>query len=111
MKNQIDIHLLARINKAVLQYYARAEPYKTQENFEIWLRGLITAVRIHFEEQGFQKHKNAFPFMRFVLELNDIGMDEFMRSNLSPNDFIGWKNPNCDLTVPDEMNLIKSIAR
>jgi hypothetical protein len=107
MKKQIDIHLLARINKVVLEYYAQAAPHKTEENFRIWLQGLIPAVRHHFEEQGFEKHKNTLPFMRFVLELNDIGMDGHLEQHLSPNDFKAWKNPNSNLAVPDEMNLLK----
>jgi hypothetical protein len=107
MKREVDFQLLARINKVVLQYYAQAQPYKTEEDFKIWLKGLIPAVRFHFQEQGFEKHKNTLPFMRFALELNDIGMDEYLKKHLSTADYQAWTNPNQEIFVPDELNLLK----
>lgn len=106
MKNEIDIHFLARINRVILQYYALAEPYKTEDNFRTWLQTLIPAIRFHFEEQGFEKHKNSLPFMRFILELNDLGMDAFLKDELSNEDYSAWIKPDNILLVPKELNIL-----
>ena len=37
--------------------------------------------------EGLDKAKNSFPFRRYVLERHDIGMDEFLRMNLSAEDY------------------------
>ncbi|NJK95210.1 MAG: hypothetical protein HC905_10120 [Bacteroidales bacterium] len=39
---------------------------------------------------GIEKCKGVLNFKRFVLELNDSGMDEFMKNNLSQEDFQWW---------------------
>jgi hypothetical protein len=106
MKHEIDIHLLARVNKAVLSYYAQAEQFKTEINFYLWLPTLRGSIRKHFRQEGFEKSKNSLPFMRHVLELNDIGMDEHMKANLSKEDYAIWINPDSTLMVSKEMNIL-----
>ncbi len=39
------------------------------------------------EEMGLEKAKSSLPFQRYVLERHDIGMDEFLRLNLSAEDY------------------------
>ncbi len=44
--------------------------------------------------------------MRFVLELNRIGLYEHMKSNLSDDDYKKFIAPNNDLVIPKEMNIV-----
>ena len=106
MKNEIDTHLLARVNRAVLNYYAQADQFKTEINFYLWLPTLRESLREHFRQKGFEDSKNSLPFMRHVLELNDIGMDEHMKVNLSKEDYATWINPDSTRMVPKEMNIL-----
>ncbi|RIV17460.1 hypothetical protein DYU11_31910 [Fibrisoma montanum] len=39
---------------------------------------------------GLEAAKRSWPFRRYVLERNDFGMDEFMRMNLSNEDYSFW---------------------
>jgi hypothetical protein len=94
MKNDIDIDLLSRINRVVLSYYAQADRFKTEINFYLWLPSLRESLREHFRRLGFEESKNSIPFMRYVLELNDICMDEHMKVNLSQEDYATCINPD-----------------
>jgi hypothetical protein len=107
MKAEIDLGILARTNKAVLSYYAMADKYKSEEAFNSWLQSLgYSNIRLRFEELGYSRSKDAIPFMRFVLELNDHGLNDYMKNNLSVEDFEQWMNPSKDLVVPIEMNVL-----
>ncbi|WP_332369847.1 hypothetical protein [Spirosoma telluris] len=39
------------------------------------------------QKQGIDEAKRGYPFRRYVLERNDLGMDEFLKKNLSPEDY------------------------
>lgn len=109
MKKEIDLDLLAKLNKAFIEYYAKAEKFKTEENFLAWLSHLDIRhpeLRKDFERAGFEESKNAIPFMRFVLELNSIGLYEHMQHNLSCEDYKRFIAPNSDLVIPKEMNIV-----
>jgi len=105
----MDLSLIAKLNKAVIEYYGKAEEFKTPENFCKWLNHLATKHQIllkDFELAGFERSKNAIPFMRFILEANNIGLYEHMRNNLSAEDYKTFITPNSDLVIPNEMNII-----
>jgi hypothetical protein len=107
MKKEIEAGLLARINAAVLSYYQKAEKYKTEKNFRAWLQSFgYSSLRLHFEQLGFERSKSALSFMRFVLELNDHGLNRHMKANLSEDDFNQWVNPSKNMIVPKEMNIL-----
>ena len=56
--------------------------------FEEYLEGLPhEGLRRAEEERGLDEAKRSFPFRRYVLERHDMGMDEFMRLNLSQEDY------------------------
>lgn len=109
MKKEVEVGLLARINLAVLSYYRKAEEFMTEENYIDWLKSLTHESLVkHFAELGFEQGKNSIPFMRYVLELNDVGMEEHLKANLSNEDYAAWLNPNSSLMIPKEMNILKS---
>ncbi|GAB4020669.1 hypothetical protein GCM10028808_62790 [Spirosoma migulaei] len=56
--------------------------------FEEYLAGLPhDGLRRAEKEGGLDKAKNSYPFRRYVLERHDLGMDEFLRQNLSEEDY------------------------
>lgn len=56
--------------------------------FEEYLEGLPhEGMRRGERERGIDEIKRSFPFRRYVLERHDIGMDEFLRMNLSAHDY------------------------
>lgn len=38
-------------------------------------------------ERGLDEARRSFPFRRYILERHDMGMDEFLRHNLSVDDY------------------------
>lgn len=60
--------------------------------FEEYLEGLPNErIRQHERNGGLEVAKRSWPFRRYVLERNDFGMDEFMRLNLSEDDYAFYK--------------------
>lgn len=60
--------------------------------FEEYLEGLPNdRIRDGERRRGLVEAKCSWPFRRYVLERNDFGMDEFMRLNLSDDDYAYYK--------------------
>ncbi|MEZ0487598.1 hypothetical protein [Fibrella aquatica] len=60
--------------------------------FEEYLEGLPNdRIREGERGRGLVEAKRSWPFRRYVLERNDFGMDEFMRLNLSDDDYAFYK--------------------
>lgn len=56
--------------------------------FEEYLDGLPhDGLRQAERERGLDQARRSFPFRRYVLERHDMGMDEFLRMNLSAEDY------------------------
>lgn len=48
---------------------------------------------------GINNCRGHLNFIRFVLELHDISMDEYMEKTLSKNDYDFWKSEKLTLPV------------
>ena len=96
---------------------AKVQTGKAPEDLAHWLEQQLAAkqdnrsanelLKIYFEEyldglpneqvnagertRGLEAVKRSWPFRRYVLERNDFGMDEFMRLNLSEDDYTFYK--------------------
>lgn len=80
-----------RISKVQLAYYKQYPLTPTEEDYQIWLDGLEGAFKKGMTEKGFDFCKNSLPFQRFYYEYrHDHGMDEYMKRNLSEEDFNWW---------------------
>lgn len=56
--------------------------------FEEFLEGLPNdRIRAGERARGLEEAKRSWPFRRYVLERNDVGMGKFMRLNLSAEDY------------------------
>lgn len=58
----------------------------------MWLEGLPEKVRIEFKVMGYDKCKSALPLKRFANEMRDIGMDEYIKNLLKPEDYEAINN-------------------
>jgi len=79
---------LFRVGNASFRYHRlddRHEPAKI--DFQEWLEGLPEPIRKEMERKGFEQCKGILSFTRYVNEKNDIGMDEWLRQNLSSEDY------------------------
>lgn len=86
----IDNDYLMVIAQASKDYYAQLDFELTQEHFKLWIASLVEPMKSSFKKKELQNCKGVLNFQRFVLELNDMGMIEFMKQRLSPEYYKAW---------------------
>lgn len=90
----IEVERMLRIGIVATQYHKgdgiKFEP--SWQDWEDWLGGLPERAAVIFSKDGFEKGILALPFKRFYIELNDIGLEEYMTQHLSTEDLVIWKN-------------------
>lgn len=93
-KQREFLRLMFSIGNAAYIYHTqtRTEVIPTEEDFKDWLIGLPKGMRIEMEKEGFEKCKTMFPFTRHVMERHDVGMEEWMRQNLTEQEYEFWKS-------------------
>lgn len=75
---------LFRFGNAAYIYHLEADKLEpTEKDFEEWLTGLPENVQRDMEIQGFELCKGILSFSRYVMEKNNIGMDEWMQQHLT----------------------------
>ena len=89
MENDID--RLDNIGKVAMRYYAMEEFNPTWQDFELWIESLKEPMRSDFRKKGLEGSKGILNFRRFYLEIRDQGMEEYMKANLSQEDYLFWK--------------------
>ena len=83
---------LFRIGNATYRYHQLAQKSEpTVEYFLEWLQGLPENIRKDMSEMGFDRCKTMLPFTRYVNERNDVGMDQFLKENLTLQDYEAYK--------------------
>ena len=82
--------LFFNFGNASYRYMSLARGEETIEDFEDWLEGLPERVRNTFRKEGFEAAKSTWPFRRHVMERRDLGMDEYIKSLLRPDDWEKW---------------------
>lgn len=79
---------LFRIGNTTYRYHqlaADAEP--TIKYYNEWLEGLPENIKKGMKEMGFERCKTVLPFTRYVNERNDIGLEQFLKENLTIQDY------------------------
>lgn len=59
----------------------------TESDYQEWLEGLPDRVRKEMQEMGFEQCKKVLSFTRYVIEKNDVGLDEYIRKHMDANDY------------------------
>lgn len=80
-----------RVGQVIMDYYKQIEISPTQEEFELYISGLEEPMRSDFRQKGLIGTKRTLNFQRFYLELHDYSLENFMKENLTPEDFTYWK--------------------
>jgi hypothetical protein len=74
------------------RYHQEAKEFNpTVQDFKHWLSGLPENMRQSMEEKGFEYCKTVYPFTRHVMEMNDIGLDEYVEQQMGAEDFAEYQ--------------------
>ena len=84
------------LNKIALlttSYYSQlSENDYTEDNYKLWIESLNEPMKSHFKTKGLEKCKGVLNFQRFLLELEDQSLDEYIRQRLTDEEHIYWTN-------------------
>lgn len=90
MKIKVDERLL-RIGNTCNEYYRQLNAkHLTEEEFKLWIESLEEPMKSSFKDKGLDSCRGVLNFQRFILELQDIGLDEYLKNNLTEEDFSYW---------------------
>lgn len=80
---------LFRLENAIHIYHSLAaeELDPDERDYDQWLESLPERKRVKMVERGFEECKKKPSFRRYVMERNDIGLEEWLRRNLSEDDY------------------------
>lgn len=79
---------LFRFGNASYIYHLEAENQEpTETDFEEWLTGLPDNIRNDMKIRGLDSCKGVLSFTRYVMEKNDIGMEQWMKEHLGESDY------------------------
>lgn len=79
--------LMFTMGNATYRYHKLATDHNPAENhWREWITGLEEPVKSGMIKIGFEKGKNILGFTRYVLESNDIGLQEYLEKTVPPAD-------------------------
>ena len=93
--SSISLERILYIGRVVMEYYKQATFEPSLTDFDLWIESLKEPMKSNFKMMGYEKCKGILNFKRFVLELKGYGMIDFLKRNLSAEDFAWW-NGNSD---------------
>lgn len=80
--------LLFSFGNATYRYHSSAHDKEpTIEDYNEWLEGLEQPVKKGMQDRGFESCKTVLSFTRYVVEKNDVGMDEYVRNLMGEQDY------------------------
>ena len=90
MSIKIDENLI-RIGKITMKYYEQLNTAElTNKDFDLWIESLEEPQRSYHKNKGLDDCRGVLNFHRFVLELKGKGMDEYLKANLTDEDYSYW---------------------
>lgn len=79
-------------SRAISDYYAQLDRSTiTQEEYSLWIDSLQEPMKKHFKGLGIEGCRGVLNFQRFILELRETPLDEFLQERLSPEDYRAYK--------------------
>ena len=92
-EKKASVAQMFRLGNAALVYHQKANETTEadlKKYFHEWLEGLPENIALDMRNKGFEGCKTVLPFTRYVNERCDIGMTDWMKENLSEEDFKYW---------------------
>lgn len=84
--------LLFTYGNITYRYHTEANRKQPEiEDYNEWLEGLPENIRKEMESKGFEWCKNVLPFTRYVMEKNDIGLEEYVKFHMDADDYEEYK--------------------
>lgn len=83
--------LIFKIGNATFRYHELAKTYQpTEADWKEWIAGLPDPVQSAMREKGFDDCRTILSFTRYVNEKNDVGLDAYLKENISPKDLMEY---------------------
>ncbi len=80
--------LMFMVGNATYRYHQEARKFEpTIEDWSEWIEGLEDPIKSAMQLKGFEKSKSILSFTRYVMEKNDVGLEEYLKQSLSQKDF------------------------
>ncbi|MDJ1497658.1 hypothetical protein QNI19_32260 [Cytophagaceae bacterium DM2B3-1] len=80
--------LLFTHGNIVYRYHQKSKDLNpTKQDWKDWLNGLPQNIRQQMEKDGFEKCLTYLPFTRFLMEVNDMGLEEYIQKYMEPEDY------------------------
>ena len=85
--------LLFTYGNITYRYHSDARTVNpTEEDYKEWLEGLPENVRKGMEAMGFKGCKTVLSFTRYVMEKNDIGLEEYVQLHMDAEDYAEYRS-------------------
>jgi hypothetical protein len=86
----MDKHI--RIGHVITSYYKQLNRDDLTENdFHEWIESLQEPMKSAFKNKGLDECRGVLNFQRFILELQDKGLQEYLKDRLTEEEFNYWK--------------------
>jgi hypothetical protein len=80
--------ILIKIGKVTTDYYRQLNQDElTEREFNLWIESLEEPIKSSFKPHGLDKCKKVLNFQRFVLELQDKSLEEYLKTNLTEEEY------------------------
>ena len=90
MEIKVEERLL-RIGNTCNDYYRQLNSKElTEEDFKLWIESLQEPMRGVFNSKGLDSCRGVLNFQRFILEIQDKGLEEYLKNNLTDEDYSYW---------------------
>jgi len=77
-----------KINTALHSYYTLLDVNTiTEDEYKLWIESLEEPIKKHFSSKSLELNKGVLNLQRFILELRDVSLEEFMRDKLTEEEY------------------------
>lgn len=79
--------LMFKVGNATYRYHQEVQKFNASEDdWKEWLNGLDEPMKKDMQNKGFDYCKTIFSFTRYVNEKNDLGLEDYLKKNISQKD-------------------------
>lgn len=90
---QLEKMINPNFDSAIMDYYKQLKKESISiTEFNLWLDSLTEPMKTHFTIKGIENCKGVLNLQRFVLELRNIPLDDFLKDRLTKEEFNAYKN-------------------